>query len=200
MNTTIEIAIHLMHSALVRKYQQVYNEPYEPEDKDYTMENDVLIEDDDSGFCFQCNCWEPIGKFYDGKMHSQPCKGCFIEDEDDKDKVETENQELGRTIKMNNTRIEELKEQDRRRDEEVARLVGLLTEEDFLKRFKIIEEVCPLKELLTKFERGIVMTCIDNNITKTNALHVMEVKYPRIFGIVSNNWDYYYNMYLKTKN
>ena len=55
------------------------------------------------------------------------------------------------------------------------------------------------KELLTKFERGVVMACIDINITKENALHVMEVKYPRIYGGVSNNWSHYYNMYLKTK-
>ena len=121
--------------------------------------------------------------------------------------VKTENLELVRTIKTNNKHIEELKEQDRRRNEEIARLVGLLTEEDFLKRFGIIEANdqdrpinAPLKELLTKFERGIVMTCIDNNITKTDALHVIEAKYPRIYGVVSNNWDYYYNMYLKTKN
>jgi len=41
-----------------------------------------------------------------------------------------ENLELKNTIKTNNKHIEELKEQDRRRDEEIARLVGLLTEEN----------------------------------------------------------------------
>jgi len=101
--------------------------------------------------------------------------------------IETENQKLINTIKINNVRIEELKEQDRHRDEEITRLTELLV-------------ALEPKELLTKFERGIVMTCIGNNITKINALHVMEVKYPRIYGVVSNNWDHYYNMYLKTKN
>jgi len=99
------------------------------------------------------------------------------------------NAELMIQININNKRIGELKEQDNHKDAEIARLVGLLTIGD-----------APFKELLTKFERGIVMTCIGNNITKPNALHVMEVKYPRIYGVVSNNWDHYYNMYLKTKN
>jgi len=55
------------------------------------------------------------------------------------------------------------------------------------------------KELLTKYERSVVMICIDINITKASALHVMEVKYPRIYGVVSDNWSHYYNMYLKAK-
>jgi hypothetical protein len=186
MNTTIEIKTEMWNDVMVQ-----------------------LIEDDDvNGFCTTCNCWADISRFQDTNGFCQPCRNCY-RDEDweddlkysDSDIEDKTNDELITQIDINNTRIEELKE-DRRRDEEITRLVRLLTEEDFLKRFGIIEEpnIKPLKELLTKFERGIVMTCIDNNITKTDALHVMEAKYPRIYGVVSNNWDYYYNMYLKMKN
>ncbi len=55
------------------------------------------------------------------------------------------------------------------------------------------------KELLTKYEKGIVMSCIDCNITKKHALETMRIKYPRIFSIVINDWDYYYKEYNTVK-
>lgn len=48
-------------------------------------------------------------------------------------------------------------------------------------------------------ETDIVLNIIDGCLTKSDALHVMDIKYNRLYKIVEKDWDYYYSKYLDSK-
>lgn len=48
-------------------------------------------------------------------------------------------------------------------------------------------------------ETDIVLNIIDGCLTKSDALHIMDIKYNRIYKIVEKDWDYYYSKYLDSK-
>ena len=58
-----------------------------------------LNEDEDQGFCKVCKKWEPVSKFLEGDVLTQPCKSCFKEeeeeDEDDEMEVYSETDNFG---------------------------------------------------------------------------------------------------------
>ena len=68
---------------------------------------DVLVRGEDGeedGFCKTCNCWVDLSRFYDIDGYYQPCKDCYVCDDDDEDEDEcfgkhccnTENLKLGK--------------------------------------------------------------------------------------------------------
>ena len=44
-----------------------------------------LNEDEDQGFCKVCKKWEPVSKFLEGDVLTQPCKSCFKEEEEEEE-------------------------------------------------------------------------------------------------------------------
>ena len=48
-------------------------------------------------------------------------------------------------------------------------------------------------------ETDIVLNIIDGCLRKSDALHVIDVKYNHLYKIVEKDWDYYYSKYLDSK-
>ena len=71
---------------------------------------------------------------------------------------------------------------------------------NYLKRRKNQKSVCFAPGVLSKKDFIIALLCIDNNISKANALNTMQIKYPHIYNVVVNDWDNYYNQYRNIEN
>lgn len=57
----------------------------------------------------------------------------------------------------------------------------------------------PQGKYISPKETDIVLNIIDGCLKKSDALHVMDIKYNHLYKIVEKDWDYYYSKYLDSK-